>query len=398
MRWNFDEVYPREATDCIKYDLREDTFGKNDVIPMWVADMDFRTPSFIADRLRERTEHQIYGYSFRSSSYFNSIVSWLEARHKWNINREWICFCPGIVPALNLCTLAFTRPGDSIIVQPPVYTPFFSAVESHGRNIVYNNLIEKDGYWSMDFESLKRSISADTRMIIISNPHNPVGRAWTPEELRTLAAICLENKILILSDEIHCDLVLPGYVHTPVARISDEVSDITVTCIAPSKTFNLAGLSTSSVIIANPVLRKYFNRKIESLHIGNGNIFGNIASAAAYSEGHDWVDELMKYIGENVGFVMNYCQEYIPEIVPVRPEATYMIWLGCRKLGLTGKDLPDFFIHKAGVGLNEGSSFGPGGEAYMRMNLGAPMATVKRAMEQIRKAVEERRNLIQNKK
>jgi cysteine-S-conjugate beta-lyase len=398
MRWNFDEVYPREATDCIKYDLREDTFGKNDVIPMWVADMDFRTPSFIADRLRERTEHQIYGYSFRSSSYFNSIVSWLEVRHKWNINREWICFCPGIVPALNLCTLAFTRPGDSIIVQPPVYTPFFSAVESHGRNIVYNNLIEKDGYWTMDFESLKRSISADTRMIIISNPHNPVGRAWTPEELGTLAAICLENKILILSDEIHCDLVLPGYAHTPVARISDEISDITVTCIAPSKTFNLAGLSTSSVIIANPVLRKYFNKKIESLHIGNGNIFGNIASAAAYSEGHDWVDELMQYIGENVGFVMNYCQENIPEIVPVRPEATYMIWLDCRKLGLTGKDLHDFFIHKAGVGLNEGSSFGPGGEGYMRMNLGAPMATVKKAMEQIRKAVEERRNLIQNKK
>jgi cystathionine beta-lyase len=391
MKWNFDEATPREGTDCIKYDLRMETFGRKDVIPMWVADMDFKTPRFIADKLRERSEHELYGYSFRPAGYFNSIIKWLAVRHKWQVNREWICFCPGIVPALNLCTLAFTRPGDSVIVQPPVYTPFFSAVESHGRNLIYNQLIEKEGRWIMDFDSLKQSISGNTKMIIISNPHNPVGRVWTTGELEILAEICLQNKILILSDEIHCDLILPGFVHTPVAGISEELADITVTCIAPSKTFNLAGLSTSSVIISNPVLRKYFNKRIDSLHVGNGNIFGNIASVAAYSEGHEYVDELMKYIEGNVRYVQKYCSDHIPEIVPVPPEATYMIWLDCRKLGKTGKELQDFFVNKAGVGMNEGSQFGPGGEGFMRMNLGAPLITVKKAMEQIEKAVEELR-------
>lgn len=387
MRWNFDEAASREGTDCIKYDLREETFGRKDVIPMWVADMDFKTPVFIADKLRERVEHELYGYSFRPSGYFSSIIKWLAVRHKWQVNKEWICFCPGVVPALNLCTLAFTRPGDSVIVQPPVYTPFFSAVENHGRNLIYNQLIEKEGRWTMDFDSLRRSITVNTKMIIISNPHNPVGRTWTRGELKILGEICLENKILILSDEIHCDLMLPGFIHTPIACISDELDDITVTCIAPSKTFNLAGLSTSSVIISNPVLRKYFNKRIDSLHVGNGNIFGNIASMAAYSEGHDYVDELMKYIDGNVRYVQKYCIDHIPEIVPVQPEATYMIWLDCRRLGMTGKELQNFFVQKAGVGFNEGSQFGPGGEGFMRMNLGAPIAIVKQAMEQIESAV-----------
>jgi cysteine-S-conjugate beta-lyase len=387
MRWNFDEAASREGTDCIKYDMREETFGRKDVIPMWVADMDFKTPGFIADRLRERVELELYGYSFRPAGYFSSIIKWLAVRHKWQVNKEWICFCPGVVPALNLSTLAFTRPGDSVIVQPPVYTPFFSAVENHGRNIIYNQLIEKEGNWIMDFDSLRRSITVNTKMIIISNPHNPVGRTWTRGELKILGEICLENKILILSDEIHCDLMLPGFIHTPIAGISDDLADITVTCIAPSKTFNLAGLSTSSVIISNPVLRKYFNKRIDSLHVGNGNIFGNIASMAAYSEGYDYVDELMKYIDGNVRYVQKYCNEHIPEIVPVRPESTYMIWLDCRKLGMTGKELQNFFVQKAGVGFNEGSQFGPGGEGFMRMNLGAPIATVKKAMEQIESAV-----------
>jgi cystathionine beta-lyase len=387
MRWNFDEAAQREGTDCIKYDLREETFGRRDVIPMWVADMDFKTPEFIVSKIRECAEHELYGYSFRASDYFNSIVKWLSVRHKWQVEKGWISFCPGIVPALNLCTLSFTRPGDSVIVQPPVYTPFFSAIENHGRTIVFNPLIEKEGTWTMDFESLRTSVSENTKMIIISNPHNPVGRAWTSEELNSLSEICLKNKILILSDEIHCDLILPGFKHIPIAGISEEIADITVTCIAPSKTFNLAGLSTSSVIIPNPVLRKYFNKKIDDLHVGNGNIFGNAASTAAYTSGHEWVDELMEYLKGNVEYVQKYCNDHIPEIIPVKPEATYMIWLDCRKLGMTGKELQDFFVHRAGVGLNEGSAFGPGGEGFMRMNLGAPRATISRAMEQIENAV-----------
>jgi cystathionine beta-lyase len=385
--WNFDEPAGREGTDCIKYDRREETFGVKDIIPMWVADMDFNTPDFVVESLQKRLEHQIYGYSFRSSEYFQSMISWIKTRHNWTVEKEWISFSPGIVPALNFCTLAFTQPGDSIIVQPPVYFPFFSAAESHGRNLIYNRLTESEGKWNMDYNSLIAGIDSKTKMIIISNPHNPVGRVWTPEELNNLADICLKNNILIISDEIHCDLVLPGFTHTPMASLSEKIAENTVTLIAPSKTFNLAGLSTSSVIIKNPVLRKSFNRIVDNLHVGNGNIFGNTASIAAYANGHKWLDALLDYIDNNIEFVKDYCGKMIPEIIPVQPEATYMIWLDCRRFGMSGKDLQNFFVHKAGVGMNEGSTFGPGGEGFMRMNIGTTHQTVMKAMEQIERAV-----------
>ena len=385
--WNFDEPAGREGTDCIKYDRREETFGVKDIIPMWVADMDFNTPDFVVESLQKRLEHQIYGYSFRSSEYFQSMISWIKTRHNWTVEKEWISFSPGIVPALNFCTLAFTQPGDSIIVQPPVYFPFFSAAESHGRNLIYNRLTESEGKWDMDYNSLIAGIDSKTKMIIISNPHNPVGRVWTPEELNNLADICLKNNILIISDEIHCDLVLPGFTHTPMASLSEKIAENTVTLIAPSKTFNLAGLSTSSVIIKNPVLRKSFNRIVDNLHVGNGNIFGNTASIAAYTKGHKWLDALLDYIDNNIEFVKDYCGKMIPEIIPVQPEATYMIWLDCRRFGMSGKDLQNFFVHKAGVGMNEGSTFGPGGEGFMRMNIGTTHQTVMKAMEQIERAV-----------
>ena len=385
--WNFDEPAGREGTDCIKYDRREETFGVKDIIPMWVADMDFNTPDFIVESLQKRLEHHIYGYSFRSSEYFQSMISWIKTRHNWTVEKEWISFSPGIVPALNFCTLAFTQPGDSIIVQPPVYFPFFSAAESHGRNLIYNRLTESEGKWDMDYNSLIAGIDSKTKMIIISNPHNPVGRVWTPEELNNLADICLKNNILIISDEIHCDLVLPGFTHTPMASLSEKIAENTVTLIAPSKTFNLAGLSTSSVIIKNPVLRKSFNRIVDNLHVGNGNIFGNTASIAAYANGHKWLDALLDYIDNNIEFVKDYCGKMIPEIIPVQPEATYMIWLDCRRFGMSGKDLQNFFVHKAGVGMNEGSTFGPGGEGFMRMNIGTTHQTVMKAMEQIERAV-----------
>ena len=385
--WNFDEPAGREGTDCIKYDRREETFGVKDIIPMWVADMDFNTPDFVVESLQKRLEHQIYGYSFRSSEYFQSMISWIKTRHNWTVEKEWISFSPGIVPALNFCTLAFTQAGDNIIVQPPVYFPFFSAAESHGRNLIYNRLTESEGKWNMDYNSLIAGIDSKTKMIIISNPHNPVGRVWTPEELNNLADICLKNNILIISDEIHCDLVLPGFTHTPMASLSEKIAENTVTLIAPSKTFNLAGLSTSSVIIKNPVLRKSFNRIVDNLHVGNGNIFGNTASIAAYTNGHKWLDALLDYIDNNIEFVKDYCGKMIPEIIPVQPEATYMIWLDCRRFGMSGKDLQNFFVHKAGVGMNEGSTFGPGGEGFMRMNIGTTHQTVMKAMEQIERAV-----------
>jgi len=385
--WNFDEPVNREGTNCIKYDLREEIFGVKDIIPMWVADMDFKTPDFVVNSLQDRINHEIYGYSLRPPEYYQSIIDWYKTRHNLSIEKEWICFSPGIVPALNLCTLAFTQPGDSIIVQPPVYFPFFSAVESHGRKLIHNRLIESDGKWVMDYDSLISSIDDRTRMIIISNPHNPVGRAWSSDELHKLADICLKNKIVVISDEIHCDLVLPGFRHVPFASLSENIAEITVTCIAPSKTFNLAGLSTSSLIISNPVLRKSFNRITESLHIGSGNIFGTIASVAAYTHGHQWLDALLGYLENNIDLVEDYCRKMIPEIIPVHPEATYMIWLDCRQFGMTGKELQHFFVHKAQVGMNEGSTFGPGGEGFMRMNLATTHRNVIKAMEQIEKAV-----------
>ena len=387
MSWNFDESLNREGTDCVKYDLLKNIFGTEDVIPMWVADMDFRAPGFIVNALQKRLDHNIYGYSFRPYKYHQSIVNWLASRHNWKIQKEWVCFSPGVVPSLNICIQAFTRPGEGVIIQPPVYFPFITSVESNGRRLIYNQLRESGESWVMDLESLSASIDDNTKMIILCNPHNPIGRAWTPEELNSLAGICLSRNIIIVSDEIHCDLILPGSVHTPFASLSEKIAEITVTCIAPSKTFNLAGLSTSSVIISNPVLRQYFNKRISDMDISNGNIFGTVASSAAYSEGHDWLNELIDYIWGNIDYVTKYFRERIPEIIPVVPEATYMIWLDCRKLGFTGKELQDFFVKKARVGMVEGSKFGPGGEGFMRMNVATPRQIVEKAMEQIEKAM-----------
>ena len=385
--WNFDETIDRNGTSSIKYDFRKDTFGKDEVIPMWVADMDFETPDFIVNALQKRLNHHIYGYTYRSEEYYSSIISWHKKRHNWKIERDWISFTPGVVPALNIATLAFSQPGESIVVQPPVYFPFFSAVEAHGRNLVYNQLTETSDGWKMDFESLINSIDERTRMIIISNPHNPVGRAWSEQELIQLAEICLKNKILILSDEIHSDLVLPGYHHIPIASIAKDISDITITCLAPSKTFNLAGLSTSSVVISNSELKKTFRKTLDSLHLANGNIFGTIASVAAYSDGEAWLDSLLDYIDGNIDYVNEYCSRLIPEILPVKTEATYMIWLDCRKFCMTGKELMKFFVNNAGVGMNEGSTFGPGGEGFMRMNVATSRKNVALAMQQIENAI-----------
>lgn len=391
MTWNFDEPVKREGTDCVKYDLREEVFGRKDVIPMWVADMDFKTPPFITGALKKRLDHEICGYTFRSPEYFTSISAWLLKRHDWKVENDWICFNPGIVPALNFCTLAFTEPDDEIIVQPPVYFPFFTAVQSHNRKLIHNPLLERNGSWEMDFDSLKSVISNRTTMLILSNPHNPVGRSWRKEELMELAEICLQNNILVISDEIHSDLVLPGFNHVPFASLSEEVAAGTVTLIAPSKTFNLAGLSTSSVIISNPGLRKAYTKVTEGLHIGNGNIFGNIASIAAYTHGHEWLDSLLDYLDGNIRFTEDFCKDHIPEIRPAVTEATYMIWLDCRKLGMTGKELQEFFVMKAGVGMNEGSTFGPGGEGFMRMNIATTRNKLREALKQIEKSVSELR-------
>jgi len=387
MIYNFDEPVIRQHTNSVKYDLRKKIFDNEDLIPMWVADMDFKTAPFIIDSLKKRLGHEILGYTYLGDEYYSSIIEWIDKRHNWKIEKEWIIFSPGIVPALNISTLAYTDPGDSVIVQPPVYFPFFSAVEPHKRILGYNQLKENNGEWTVDFEDLKKRALKGAKIIILSNPHNPVGKAWTPEELKKIGDICLENSIIIISDEIHSDLVLPGNIHTPLASISEELASITVTCMAPSKTFNLAGLATSSMIISNENLRELFRKEIVNLHIEKGNIFGYEASIAAYRYGAKWVDQLLAYLAGSVDYVMKRCSESIPLIKPVRPEATYLIWLDCRGLGLSPEEMGKFFSLKAGVGLNEGSMFGPGGKGFMRMNLATPLSVISEAFDRIENAI-----------
>ncbi len=389
MTFNFDQTIIRKGTNCIKHDGMHFFLGADDVIPMWVADMDFLTPSFITNEINTRADHGVFGYPLRQEGYFTSIIEWLQRRHQWSVNRDWMIFSPGVVPAVNMAVLAYTEPGDMIITQPPVYFPFFTAVTDHNRKLVYNPLVEKEGRLCMDFENLEKLAADGAKMLILSNPHNPGGSVWTRDELNRMADISLKYNLLIISDEIHCDLIYKPYKHIPVASLSTEISQITITTVAPSKTFNLSGLSTSTVIIENDSLRRKFQLQLDHLHIGGGNIFGNIASEAAYLHGDIYVDDLMEYLTENINLLESYCNQYIPEIKVFRPESTFLVWLDCKQLGLNDTELNNFFLTKARVGLNPGIMFGPGGEGYMRMNIGCPKSTLMNALESIYMAVKE---------
>jgi cystathionine beta-lyase len=385
--YNFDEIIAREQTNCVKYDLRKMFFGTENVLPMWVADMDFRTPDFIIDAIKSRLGHEILGYSIRGEAFNESIAGWMKKRHDWEIQKDWISFSPGVVPALNMLVLAFTKPGDKIVVQPPVYFPFFMAIENNGRQKVENPLKLKNGRLCMDFEDLKIKAKG-AKLILISHPHNPGGSVWTKEELTELAQICLENNVLMVSDEIHSDLLFEGFKHVPLASLSDEIAMQTITCNAPSKTFNLAGLATSYLIIPNKELLDRYNKILnDELHINMGNLFGPIALNSAYQHGEEWLAQLLEYVWENVCFVDDFLKWHIPQIKAIIPESTYMIWLDCRQLRLTGDELKDFFINDAKVGFNDGRVFGTGGEGFMRMNVACPGPMVKKALGQIKGAV-----------
>ena len=386
--YDFDEIIPRQGTDCVKYDLREAFFGDSGVLPMWVADMDFRTPDFVVDAVKRRATHEIYGYSIRGAGWYKALIDWLERRHSWTVQKDWIVFSPGVVPALNMAVLAYTQPGDSIIIQPPVYFPFMSAVEKHGRKLVYNPLILKHGRLNIDFDDLAEKAKQGAKMLLLCNPQNPGGSAWTVEELTRLYQICREHNILIFSDEIHSDLVLRGFKHTVLTTVDANASDIVITAIAPSKTFNLAGMATSALIIPNEELRRLFSETIENLHISLGTLFGNVASQAAYTHGDQWLCELVEYLRRNLDMAELYFRKHIPKITMIRPEATYMVWLDCRELGLSDDELRDFMIKQARLGLNEGRTFGPGGEGFMRMNIACPLVTLKEALERLKGAVD----------
>ena len=405
MKSNFDKVIDRKGTNCSKWDNCKNVFGREDLLPMWVADTDFEAPKEAIDAMKKRLEHGIYGYTYRSESFNNAIVNWMKKRHGWDIKSEWITFSPGIVPAISMAVNSFTHPGDKVIIQTAIYPPFQSVVERNGRIRIDNELVFIDGRYQMDIDKLEEQISLNdisytnnttnnnrgfdnrVKLLLLCNPHNPSGRVWTKEELKKIGEICLKNNIIILSDEIHSDIIYKGYKHIPIASLSKELEQKTITCIAPSKTFSLAGLSTSAIIIPNKEIRKMFNNTLQTLEVDGGNIFGSIALEAAYNYGEKWLEELLTYLEGNLNYLMKYFKEKIPAIKPIRPEATYLIWLDCSKLGLEGKDLVDFFVNEAKVGVNPGFKFGESGRTFIRLNFGCPLSILDEGLKRIEQAV-----------
>jgi cystathionine beta-lyase len=388
---DFDKVINREGTNALKLEFRERLFGTNDVLPLWVADMDFAVSDEIVKAIRKRMEHPIFGYTTRDEDFFDSIVEWVKKKHNWEISRQWVEASPGVVPTLILSVLAFTEPGDKIVIQPPVYPPFFDVVKDHKRVIKENPLLNTPEGYRMDFDHLDQVTSdPDVKMFIFCNPHNPVGRAWSREELKTAGEICLKNNVLIVSDEIHADLVLPGFSHIPMASISEEVANNTITCMSPSKTFNIAGLNTAYFITSNPRLLRMMRRKLQAYHLFIGNMFGAEALKVAYKYGEPWLEELLKYLQENINYVLAFVKNNMSEVKVHRPEATFLMWLDFAEWGFSPAQLKKFIIEKARLGLNDGPTFGAQGQGFQRLNIASPRPVIEEAMHRLLKA----RNLI----
>ncbi len=389
MAYNFDKIIDRKNTNSLKHDLTNTIFGTSDLLLMWVADMDIATPSFVIEALKKRLDHEILGYTLRTDSFNDAIINWMDKRHGWRIEKEWIKFTPGIVPAVNMSVMALSKPGDKILIQPPVYHPFFPAVTDHDRILLFNELKQnEEGLYEIDFIDLENKL-IEAKLFILCNPHNPVGRVWSYEELKKMGELCIKHEVTILSDDIHSDLILSGYKHIPIASISEEIAQQTITFMAPSKTFNLAGLATSFAISKNKDLINGLQHQIDILHLGMGNLFGTIALEAAYNNGAIWVDELNAYIAENAKYVDEFLKKNIPQIKLIKPEATYLLWLDFRELGMKEEDLKQFMIEKAKLGFNNGSMFGSGGSGFQRMNVGCPKSIVIQAMNQLKEAIKQ---------
>ncbi len=388
---DFNKAPSRENTNAEKYALREKLFGSVDVLPMWVADMDIQTPSFVMDAITNRAKHTILGYEEIPKSFFESQIQWIKNRHGYELEREWMFYSPSVVASINLCIQAFSEVGDKVLVQSPVYFPFYSSVTNNERVLVKNELKEVDGYYTMDFESLEASIDEKTKILLLCSPHNPVGRVWSEDELRKLADICIKHDMLIVADEIHSDLIFQGHKHTPFASLSKEIQDRTITCYGPGKTFNMAGLAVSTLCIANEELRKKFTKVYKSVHFAEGTVFGHVGFEAAYSKGEQWLDELLVHLQGNIDYLDLCLKEYMPSITMHKPEGTYLVWLDCRGLGLDNKGLKEFFYKDARLGLSSGVSFGKAGAGFMRINLATPRSTVEEAVSRLHAAYESRR-------
>ncbi len=390
MRYDFDTVLDRRHTHSLKWDHCRSQFGLDDVIPMWVADMDFAAPPAVVEAVARRAAHGAYGYVLVPESFWESAITWLRKRHGWEVDRRWLARSPGVVPALSLCVNAFTQPGDSVIVQTPVYYPFFRAVEHNGRRLVRNPLVVVGGQYRMDLADLERKIDASTRLVILCSPHNPVGRVWTREELERFGEVCVRRDLVVLSDEIHMDLTLHGQRHVPLATISPDLAARTVACVAPSKTFNVAGLGMSLVIASNPALLARYTAQFDAAGLIIASLFGTVALEAAYRGGEAWLDQLLEYLAANVDFTDRFIRERIPSLRFVRPEGTYLALIDCRQLGMKQAELDDFFLRSAGVYFDSGPWFGDELVGFERINLACPRSTLTEALERIERAVKNR--------
>lgn len=397
MKYDFDRVIDRVNTNSVKWDfvakkgrLRHwhataTEKGDERVLPLWVADMDFASPQAVIDVLQERVGRGVFGYSARTASYDDALAEWMKRRHGWEIDPEWIITTPGVVAAVNMIVQTFLQPGEKVIVQTPVYYPFYSAVENNGGEILRNKLILQDGYYEMDFEDLEqKAADPKTKLMILCSPHNPVGRVWTRPELNRLGEICIRNNVLIVADEIHHDLILSGNKFIPFVMAGDGFSEHTIVCTAPSKTFNLAGFKLSNILIPDPAMRKRYARQVENCGVGGEGVLGVCAVETAYRHGEEWLEQVLAYIEANLEFLNEYTGTHLPMIDVIQPEGTYLVWLDCRKLGLDKDELEDRMLHQAHVYLDEGYIFGPEGEGFERINIACPRSLLAQSLDRIR--------------
>lgn len=387
--YNFDKIIERRDSGALKTDALQERYGRSDLIPLWVADMDFELPSFILDPLRKRMEHPVFGYTVEPTDYWPSVIDWIKEHHGWDVRREWLTYIPGIVKGIGMVINVFLKEDEKVIIQPPVYHPFRLTPQGNKREVVFNPLHENaDGTYSMDFENLATVADEKCRLLILSNPHNPAGIVWDRDTLIRLADFCYEHNILVISDEIHCDLALWNNKHIPFASVSEKAAQNSITFGAPTKTFNLAGIVSSYAIVPNEAIRTRFYDWLTANELNEPNMFAPIVTIAAFRKGEPFRKQLIHYIEENINFIIDYCRENIPQIKPLRPEASFLIWLDCRELKMKQEDLVDLFVNKARLALNDGAMFGHEGEGFMRLNVGSPRVTLEKAMNQLKEAID----------
>lgn len=388
MTYNFNQIIDRRGSGDLKHGVLKERYGRDDLLPLWVADMDFETPPFITEALQQRLQHSLYGYTVVPDELWITIIQWIHEHHNWQVRRQWLTFIPGIVKGIGMAINVFLKEDEKVIIQPPVYHPFRLTPEGNGRQVVMNPLKElPDGSYAMDFEQLASVVDEKCRLLILSNPHNPAGICWDAETLRRLAHFCYEHDIIVVSDEIHSDMALFGHQHVPFATVSEEAAQISITFGAPSKTFNIAGIVSSYAIVPNPTLRRRFYTWLEANELNEPTLFAPIATIAAYSQGEEWRRQMLCYVEENIRFVEDFFHAQMPQIKPLRPQASFLVWLDCRALGLNHDQLIDLFVNKARLALNDGAMFGPGGEGFMRMNVGTPRAVLQQALQQLSEAL-----------